>query len=54
MLNPKTAHPIGMQVSTFEQAVENTTLNGNGTPKDAHLLEVGMFDAFEDDGEVRL
>jgi hypothetical protein len=41
-------------VSTFEQAVENTNLNGNRAAKDAHPTEVSTFDAFEDDGEVRL
>jgi putative DNA primase/helicase len=50
----KDAHPIDTQVSTFEQATENTRLNGNGAAKDAHPTEVSTFDAFEDDGEVRL
>jgi putative DNA primase/helicase len=50
----KDAHPIDTQVSTFEQATENTKLNGNHTSKDAQHSEVNTFDAFEDDGEVRL
>jgi putative DNA primase/helicase len=50
----KDAHPIETQVSTFEQATENTKLNGNGAAKDAHPAEVNTLDAFEDDGEVRL
>jgi putative DNA primase/helicase len=50
----KDAHPIDTQVSTFEQAVENTNLNGVQTSKDAQHSEVKTFDAFEDDGEVRL
>jgi hypothetical protein len=50
----KGAHPMRMQVSTFEQPVENTNLNGNPTAKDAQYSDVSTFDAFEDDGEVRL
>ena len=48
------AHPIDTQVSTFEQPIENTNLNGNRTDEDAHSTEVSNFEAFEDDGEVRL
>ena len=50
----KDAHPIDTQVSTFEQAIENTNLNGNHISKDAQHSEVSAFAAFEDDGEVRL
>jgi hypothetical protein len=50
----KDAHPIDSQVSTFEQAIENANLNGDHTSKDAQHSEVNTFDAFEDDGEVRL
>jgi archaellum biogenesis ATPase FlaH len=50
----KDAHPIDTQLSTFEQAIENTNLNGNHISKDAHPAEVSTFDAFEDVGEVRL
>ena len=48
------AHPIDTHVSTFEQAIENTNLNGNRADEDAHRSEVSTFGAFEDDGEVRL
>jgi putative DNA primase/helicase len=48
------AHPIDTQVSAFEQAVENTNLNGNRPDEDAHRSEVSSFGAFEDDSEVRL
>jgi putative DNA primase/helicase len=50
----KDAHPIDTQVSIFEQAIENANLNGDHTSKDAQHSEVNTFDAFEDDGEVRL
>jgi hypothetical protein len=50
----KGAHPMRMQVSTFERPVENTNLNGNPTPEDAQYSDVSTFDAFEDDGEARL
>jgi archaellum biogenesis ATPase FlaH len=50
----KDAHPIDTDVSTFEQAIENTNLNGNRADEDAHRSEVSTFGAFEDDGEVRL
>lgn len=48
------AHPIDTQVSTFVQAIENSNLNGKCTDEDAHRSEGSTFDAFEDDGEVRL
>jgi putative DNA primase/helicase len=47
----KGAHPIDTLVSTFEQATENTKLNGKGAPKDAHPTDMSTF---EDGGEVRL
>jgi putative DNA primase/helicase len=50
----KEAHPIDTTVSTFEQAIENANLNGNHISKDVQHSEVSTFDAFEDDGEVRL
>jgi putative DNA primase/helicase len=50
----KDAHPIDTQVSTFVRPVENANLNGNRTDEGAHPTEVSTFDAFEDDGEVRL
>ena len=50
----KDAHPIDTQVSTFEQAIENTNLNDNRADEDAHRSEVSTFSAFEDDGEVCL
>ena len=50
----KGAHPIDTEVSTFEQDIENTNLNGNRATKDAQHSEVNTFDAFVDDGEVRL
>jgi hypothetical protein len=48
------AHTIDTHMSFFEQPAENTKLNGNGTAEDAHRSNVSAFDAFEDDGEVRL
>lgn len=48
------AHPIDTQVSAFEQAAKNTELNGNDTDEDARLSHVSNFEAFDDDGEVRL
>ena len=53
-VHSKGAQPHTTQVSTFEQAIENTNLNGNHTPKDAQPAEVSTFGGFEDDGEVRL
>ena len=50
----KDAHPIDTQMSTFEQPIENTNLDGNPIAKDAQHSDVSVFDAFEDDGEVRL
>jgi putative DNA primase/helicase len=50
----KGAHPIDALVSTFEQAAENTNLNGNPASKDAHLAGVSTFEVFEDNDEVRL
>ena len=48
------AHPIDTQESAFEHTIENANLNGNRTDEDAHRSEASTFDAFEDDGEVRL
>lgn len=42
----KDAHPIHTQVSTFEQATENTKLNGNGAAKDAHSAKVNILTTF--------
>jgi putative DNA primase/helicase len=50
----KDAHPIDTQMSTFEQPIENTNLNGNPTAKGAQHSDVSTLDAFEDDGEVRI
>jgi hypothetical protein len=50
----KDAHPIDTDVSTFEQATENTRLNGNGAAKDAHSSNLSTFDTFEDEDELRL
>jgi putative DNA primase/helicase len=50
----KDAHPRDTQVSTFQQVSENTNLNGDHSSKGAQHPEVNTFDAFEDDGEVRL
>ncbi len=50
----KDAHPIDAHVSTFEQPIENTNLNRTRTAKDAQHSDVSTFDAFEDNGEVRL
>jgi putative DNA primase/helicase len=50
----KGAHPVDKQMNTFEQPIENTNLDGNPTVKDAQHSDVSTFDAFEDDGEVRL
>jgi len=50
----KDAHPIDAQMSTFEQPIENKDLNGNPTAKDAQHSDVNTFDAFEDNGELRL
>jgi putative DNA primase/helicase len=50
----KDAHPMDTQVSTFEQAIENSNLNDKHADRDAHPTDVSAFGAFEDDGEVRL
>jgi putative DNA primase/helicase len=50
----KHAHAKGTQVSTFEQPIEKTHLNGKHTSKDAQHSDVSTFAAFEDDAEVRL
>lgn len=50
----KGAHPIHREVSIFEQDTENKEVNAKGAAKGAHSAEVNTFDAFEDDGEVRL
>jgi putative DNA primase/helicase len=50
----KDAHTMDMQVSTFEQAIENSNLSDKHADKDAHPTDMSTFGAFEDDGEVRL
>lgn len=50
----KGAQPHIPQVSSIERPTENTSVSGNGAAKDAHSIEVSTFDAFDDNGEVRL
>jgi len=50
----KGAQPYTSEESTFEQATENTNLNGNRAAKDAQANDVSFFDVSEADGEVRL
>jgi hypothetical protein len=48
------AHPIHAQVSAFEQATDNTSLNDNRSDEDAHRSNTSPLDALADDGEVRV
>lgn len=50
----KVAQAMDTHVSTFEQVIENSNLNDKHPDKDTHPKDVSTFDAFEDDGEVRL
>jgi hypothetical protein len=46
------AHPVDAQVSTFEQTTKNTIVSRSRGHEDVH--DMSTFDAFQDDGEVRL